>query len=205
MEDQWEKGQGGMYGYTVTLTASIARELIVDRDKPNIARGIQRGIAAIRKLYLLGNAEPGQSRLAFPHESIAKEITREDAPVVVADVQLPLPKDDKAPSDWTILSAKYATDPATIAKRVARKGLEALNNVPVGRFGDLATVDRWEIEALQSIRNLIAEYCDGPKSSKPISIAVFGPPGSGKSFAVEELAKTVLTGKVKELTFNLSQ
>jgi hypothetical protein len=207
MEDQWEKGQGGgggMYGYTVTLTAAIAREFIDHKDEPNITRGIQRGVAAIRQLYVLGNAELGKEGLAFPHDSIANEITK-DAPDILAKVGVPVPKDDERLGDWTILGDQYASRPEWFGTQVAKKGLEILNEVPVGRFGSLATVDRREIEALQSIRNLIVEYCDGPRSSKPLSIAVFGPPGSGKSFAVKQVASTILPGAVKELTFNLSQ
>jgi hypothetical protein len=55
-------------------------------------------------------------------------------------------------------------------------------------------------------RNLIAEYCRKPaQKPKPLSIAVFGPPGSGKSFAVEEIAGSVRPGEISALTFNLSQ
>jgi hypothetical protein len=74
-------------------------------------------------------------------------------------------------------------------------------------FGALLTVDRPEIEALQSIQKLIAEYCDSRlgKPSKPLSIGVFGPPGSGKSFGVREIARITSREKIKEITFNLSQ
>ena len=80
---------------------------------------------------------------------------------------------------------------------------KALREVPIGRFGGLVTVDRREIEALHSIQSLIGEYCRSPQK-KPLSIAVFGPPGSGKSFGVEQVAKSVL-GDISVLTFNLSQ
>lgn len=82
---------------------------------------------------------------------------------------------------------------------------------PCARFGGLTTVDRKEIESYRSIRNLIAEYlakkADPGYKPVPLSLAVFGPPGSGKSFGVREIAKSVSTGRgrVEEYEYNLSQ
>ena len=68
--------------------------------------------------------------------------------------------------------------------------------VPVIKFNDLTTIDRSEIESLRSIRNLIKNYAEQEtegktKKGKPISVSVFGPPGSGKSFTVKEIAKSI--------------
>jgi hypothetical protein len=80
----------------------------------------------------------------------------------------------------------------------------AFHGKPPGSFGALQTVDRREIEALNSIQSLIGEYCGRPQT-RPLSIAVFGPPGSGKSFGVEQVAKYVRPGQIEVKTFNLSQ
>ena len=56
----------------------------------------------------------------------------------------------------------------------------------------------------QSIRNLIKEYLENEETERPLSIAVFGPPGSGKSFGVTELAKSI-DKNIKKLEFNVSQ
>lgn len=92
-----------------------------------------------------------------------------------------------------------------VAERIVLKGREgALCDVPFGRFGDFVTLDRREIEALRSIQSLIAQYCEDPRT-RPLSIAVFGPPGSGKSFAVKQVAKTARKDQIETMEFNLSQ
>ncbi|MEI9954314.1 MAG: AAA family ATPase [Pseudomonadota bacterium] len=76
-------------------------------------------------------------------------------------------------------------------------------NVPVVEFGKLTVAERDEIEGLRSIRNLLKNYLDNP-GDKPISIAVFGPPGSGKSFGVKQIAEH-LDPNIKILEFNMAQ
>jgi hypothetical protein len=73
----------------------------------------------------------------------------------------------------------------------------ALQGVPWGQFGNLLTVDRQEIESYRSIRNLVGEYAGQKQVSRPLSIAVFGTPGSGKSFGVTEMAKSLLPGQIE--------
>lgn len=67
--------------------------------------------------------------------------------------------------------------------------------VPVMTFGKLTLIERHEIEGLRSIRNLLKNYLEGSgragPSFPPMSIAVFGPPGSGKSFAVKQIAQEI--------------
>ena len=85
--------------------------------------------------------------------------------------------------------------------------------VPVQQFGKLNLIERDEIESLRSIANLIHRHrlrvhedIAKKEKTKPVSIAVFGPPGSGKSFAVKQLVKVV--GNPEELPileFNVTQ
>jgi hypothetical protein len=96
---------------------------------------------------------------------------------------------------------------------VAAKALEvvmwgpdkALDAAPKAKYGNYLTVDRGEIERINAIRNLILYYRDKEEDKKPLSIAVYGPPGSGKSFAIRELANEVFGDKQRTLEFNLSQ
>ena len=85
-------------------------------------------------------------------------------------------------------------------------GTAALGNVPYARFGKLFTADRDEIEALRNLKRLMEAYADARGETKPLSLAVFGPPGAGKSFGIKQIAETVIEEKRRAfLEFNLSQ
>ena len=82
---------------------------------------------------------------------------------------------------------------------------KALLSVPKATYEKYLTCDRDEIESINEVRRLILEYKSNPEDKRPLSIAVFGAPGSGKSFAVKQVAKAIF-GKDKEpLDFNLTQ
>jgi hypothetical protein len=91
-----------------------------------------------------------------------------------------------------------------VAFNYVAKGAEAIEGLPQLNFGAFTTVDRWEIEAYQNIRNLIVGYVEG-ENTRPLSIAVFGSPGSGKSFGVTQIARNILPGRIEKLEFNVSQ
>ena len=59
----------------------------------------------------------------------------------------------------------------------------------------LTVIDRRELENYRVVQRLMKEAFDTP-ISKPLSIGIFGPPGSGKSFLIGELAKSVLPESV---------
>ncbi|MEM1151626.1 MAG: hypothetical protein AAGI03_13895 [Pseudomonadota bacterium] len=90
-----------------------------------------------------------------------------------------------------------------LARDIINEGARAhLKGFPHAEFGDLITLDVAEIEALRGIGRLIEDYNDDPARAKPISFAVFGPPGAGKSFGVKQLVDKRVN-PVEE--FNLSQ
>jgi hypothetical protein len=115
---------------------------------------------------------------------------------------------EKAPGSgfWTILQDRYAASLGEIAQRIVLEGPETvLRDVPLGKFGALLTADRREIESFRGIRSLVAEYCSKSRQNKPLSIAVFGSPGSGKSFGINEVALSLFPELIKKLEFNISQ
>ena len=97
-----------------------------------------------------------------------------------------------------------------VAQRIVLMGTgELFRHVPVCRYRALSTVDRDEIENYHTIKGLLDEYiyhydhrAEG-EYPKPISVAVFGPPGSGKSFGVRQIALS--RGRYAISSLNLSQ
>jgi len=97
-----------------------------------------------------------------------------------------------------------------IVKCGYKKFYEKLNNekifVPYVKFNDLISFDRFEIEQLRDIERSIIDYNKNTDSKSPLSIAVFGEPGSGKSYTIEEIAKDIFPKKSPNfLEFNISQ
>ncbi|MBL8829659.1 MAG: AAA family ATPase [Planctomycetaceae bacterium] len=218
-EGGWEGDRPGkVIGNTVALTAGIVRQLLLKPTEPDFHAGIQSGLAAQRRLFSEGYgayaAGTTQVDVAFPLQTIAEELATDAKPWAIAAIQDPVKSlhvpttTTAAPAAarfWTILEDHYRMLLESTAEKIVLDGLKAtIRDVPIGRFGGLQTVDRREIEALHSIQNLLGEYCDQPQK-RPLSIAVFGPPGSGKSFGVEQVAKSLRPGLVEVKTFNLSQ
>ena len=114
---------------------------------------------------------------------------------------------------FRILDEYCAREPGgylAVAERIVFAGPDELYaHVPVCRYGKLITVDRDEIESYQTIRALLDDYlvqCDAASGSEPVqplSIAVFGPPGAGKSFGVKQIAQAV--GRYHVTSLNISQ
>ena len=224
IEGMWEQiHPGQMVGYNTCLTASIVHELMIRPDNPNIPEGVKAGLCALRHLHEEGyeyqNPDSSRGINSFPFTKIARDLEScEGKPFGTAEVQYPthlldsdvVTSDKKPfiPGTWTILQQQQVgtNELESLAAKILSYGAEAaLKDVPMGKFGDLLTVDRREIESFRSIRTLVNEYCSQEKVKRPLSIAVFGPPGSGKSFGITQVAKSLRPDEIKEITFNLSQ
>ena len=93
-----------------------------------------------------------------------------------------------------------------LAEAVVAHGTDvALREYPHEKFGNLITADRREIERFRTIARLLKEFDSNKKPKRPLSLGVFGQPGTGKSFVVKALARSVYDNKVNFQTFNLSQ
>lgn len=91
-----------------------------------------------------------------------------------------------------------------LCNEIVKKGPSSVS-APYLRLGHLLTFDRTEIEQLRSIYHLFRLYISDTSITKPFSICVFGQPGSGKSFAVKQIAHSLKIKKEAILEFNLSQ
>jgi hypothetical protein len=120
LEGDWEESSSGkMIGDTITLTASIARELLLRPEAPVLDQAIQSGVAAQRRLFEVGYGkpvmDPDQADLAFPSQTIADELAGKKRPIEVVEVREPL-RQPRAPSAASP-SKNPPTDSAEEAKR----------------------------------------------------------------------------------------
>jgi len=200
---------GSMIGLTAAFTAAIAAD-IAERGTFDANKAIRRAMKASAALATHGfrycQQDLARARDITPDYDLPEIFApaRDDVEtfrVTIPSAQISGP----SPRPWRILENRG--DTSELARQVVLLGVEAALGAPVAQYGDLVTADRREIEAVRAIRNLLEEYIDTPTMKKPHSIAVFGPPGSGKSFTVKEIAKTLLpdSGKRPPLEFNLSQ
>jgi hypothetical protein len=222
-EEEWRDQRSGLVqGFTHCVMAAIARSFFESAGgKPTfeqLTEAIQRGLDASQGLYKEGfELKVEADGVRFPVERVVKQVT--EAPSASwGVVEVPRPPLDPAgdltvDESWAILkgsSKEMPRDLHRLAEEVVTKGVEVLiKDLPVYRLGELLVADRQEIEGYRSIRRLLNEYTTqkpGVSGSRPLSIGVFGPPGSGKSFGIKQLAKHAFKGvEFKPLTFNLSQ
>lgn len=96
-------------------------------------------------------------------------------------------------------------DEPELARRVVREGADVLKSagVTVGYVGPYALFTDKEAHYFDEARKRIEAYRDLKKPERPLCLAVFGPPGSGKSFGVKHLCLEVLDRE--PVTLNLSQ
>ncbi len=219
MEGMWQQQYPGhMIGYASCLVAGIVRELLKSGNKEDVESGILGGLSAIRCLHDEGyclDSTGLDKELLFPIERIAGVLDENKSPFAVVEIQDPVRFLEQPncvyhhpPSEacWTIIQDRYRDNLTQIAKQIVFKGPEAvLKDIPQGRFGKLLTVDRREIESFRSIHSLMSEYVRKGRQKRPLSIAVFGAPGSGKSFGVTEVARSLSPDMIKDIEFNLSQ
>lgn len=206
-----KEDQGKMYGLTSCFVASLAHAITsgLSQDEElykTLDEGIREGIVAAQKYFTNGFGECPEEA-PFPNPAIFVEgehdfIYKEQ----IQDVLIRNTNNLNCQSCWYIIKDKSSTNLAEIAYDIVKQGEKsALKFIPIARFGNLKVVDRTEIESYRSIKNLIGEYISAKNTVRPLSIAVFGTPGSGKSFGVSEVASSIAPQLIEKLNFNLSQ
>jgi len=93
-------------------------------------------------------------------------------------------KDNELNAAVKLISIEYTPDvepikfPTGVIKRFSIK-----------KFGQLYAFTTLEVSQLTALQNLIARYVLEQSPTRPLCLAVFGPPGSGKSYAVKQIRK----------------
>lgn len=203
--------RGKIYGLTSCFVSGLSKSILeMNYNKESldmaIDEGIRLGMVASNKYYVEGFGSMCKD-CPFPSPEIFRSaksdyVLKEH----VQDVRIPNYMDMDSYLDWYILKDKSSASIAQIAQDIVKCGdKDVLKFVPVSKFGNLKSVDRTEIESYRSIKNLMEEYISSKSVARPLSIAVFGTPGSGKSFGVTEIAKSIAPNRIEKLNFNLSQ
>jgi hypothetical protein len=219
--------QGKVLGKNAVIAACVAKHLIEAKDltpAPDIvSEGAKEAIRRTQLLFIHGLGDesfldkPLWSASAMRNSVFAPQLdrsvlaARSDPEQLVGTARVPETLEDL--SRWKILAdhARGAED--ELAFRIACEGAAHVLNTncptlpvcsaPIAKFGAMAVVDRKEIESYRSFERMVKNYLKSDED-KPLSIAVFGPPGSGKSFGVREVVKSVSeTVDVQE--YNLAQ
>lgn len=206
--DHAREVEGTAFGLLSCLTAAVTVQAC--HEKPDFEKACAGGLSAMRNLLLQGHGPAVDQAEGFPAKRLTKLFETPDHRYSRARF---LVHSQKISDEWSILSESSLKssvqdhevyDTYGMARLVVQRGPIALDNLPCLSVGKLLSIDRREIENLRTLMSLMRNYRDNNKGKKPLSIGVFGPPGSGKSFSVKQLAQSIC-GKEGWLEFNLSQ
>jgi hypothetical protein len=206
-EGDWERARPGTpVGLGTCVVASLALAASsASTETIDWAAAVGTGIQTARDLHSSRALRPGLTHddaPLFPLATAARMLTRPEQDSCFHLIQIP------ESDPWSIFSVVAREGHRAMAGRIVLEGdAEACRDLPVERIGAWASIDRTEIESMRSVRNIIREYLLQSRHTRPLSLAVFGPPGSGKSFAIKQMSREWTSGttKIQVLEFNLSQ
>lgn len=220
----WDyKKYGKMKGCSIVFISSLSSELInskyineINFDEA-LERSIKVGIFKSREFQKKGHGTEKDEGTFYAYFSDDSIQIINDADVIKSTL-LPKFYDQGTEPDlmfWSILKDrtknKTPKDLVSVAMEIVKFGWSAIEDFPAGRFGNLTTVDRAEIESFGSLKNIMLGYInskmdtDSEKNLRPLSISVFGHPGSGKSFGITEVARSIDEKNIFPINFNVSQ
>jgi len=197
--------EGTMMGLMSIFTSTLVMQLTKEGFS-GLITGIRQGLANSRALIEIGYKNDGG--IKYPAlEDILKKSAK--CNYVYSTIELPpLKSKDADPGFWRILNHKTHNTRQIVAREIVLHGTaKGLESVPICEFGKLKAIDRAEIESYSAIKELIKEFLSNKEPKNPLCLAVFGPPGSGKSFGVEQVLKSIDPDNVQleSMLFNVSQ
>jgi hypothetical protein len=204
LEGEYLSARAGLMGayHHASIAALVAGSLIDEDPATSASRGIAGGRALQDCGFVTGRGHD-EPDLEFPLDEVAKAVAAE--PTLFRSVRHP------AGETRSILAQTFdAASLAEAAIDAVLGGPESLpGGLPIETIGAWSSVDRVEIEALRGMAQIMSQYVrqyqTGERLERPLSLAVFGPPGAGKSFVVKQIAKKLLPGASRTLEYNLSQ
>jgi hypothetical protein len=204
LEGEYLSARAGLMGayHQATIAALVWGSLTAEEPATSAARGIA-GARALQDTGFVTGRGHDDPDLGFPFDEVAAAVAA--APTLFRSVT------HAAGETRSILEQTFdAESLAEAAIDAVLGGPESLpGGLPIETIGAWASVDRVEIEALRGMAQIVSQYVrqyqTGERLKRPLSLAVFGPPGAGKSFAVKQIAKKLLPGASRTLEYNLSQ
>jgi hypothetical protein len=189
---------GRMIGTTAAFVACLAAALGTNRSESD---GIRAGLGAARRWQEIGFGVDATA-VQYPYDAVVNPPSSS-----FHDIAIPTTPTGIANfGGWSILRDKLKGSLEQIASRIVIEGESAaLPGVPMGQFGGLHSIDWKEIEDYRCLQNLVRAYCDDSAPERPLSIAVFGKPGAGKTRGIRELSKDVAPLVVVPLEYDLTQ
>ncbi|KAK7417880.1 hypothetical protein QQZ08_011461 [Neonectria magnoliae] len=190
-----------------TFVAGFTKGLTQSPDL-SVKDGIELGLQAARRLAKTGLGDLGNKpslAMVYRASDVMQDLKPDEPGKLIL---FEIPSNDIAQgsdTNWSLID-HIVGDPAEIARQIVKKGaLSPASQVPLAKFGELVLFDRREVESFRTIFNFLREYLAAPMS-RPLSIALFGPRGSGKAFAAVQIAEAVsVDHEIHSLRFDLSQ
>lgn len=188
---------------------ALASSIILNSHHEHLDEAIKAALSAVRNVCDHGLHKNGKKPqmnsetefLTYPSEIIKNAILNPDKIDNISSHRVRCPPLDGA----SIFMSEKKESFFKIATDVLINGHRFLTNVPISKFHKLVSADNKEIESYRSIFKVLKYYMIDENWKNPLSIAVFGPPGSGKSFGVEQMAQAANIENSKTLQFNLAQ
>lgn len=185
-EGEWEAKHPGLpLGKGTAVVGALAIEAMSSDPAPD-AEAVARGMHVARSVHETGLTEETRDdgRLVFVPTVPFDPIVSRELPSEFAFAQ------ELASGGWNLSLASETDTPDLLARRIVIEGEQtACTGMPIERIGHWMSVDRTEIESVRSLRSIVTQYLQSDRKVRPLNVAVFGPPGSGKSFAVKQMCR----------------
>lgn len=196
---------GAIYGQMNLFSCALMRALADTGGKlGNGTETIRPALAAMRRyacgeirIEALNNTKP-------PKRPPCALPATEDDPYLksIGTSNLSFEPDGRSAEMLPLVEKMAGGDLMATARRIVEKGVDEIEKIPSAQIGKFRTIDREEIESFRSVQRLIDRYLANTGESKPLCIGVFGPPGSGKSFGIKQIAEG---RQIPWREFNLSE